>query len=74
MHAWQALHMRPEAFYGRPWSLQAGAGMQYTTYTGSSFDLYPSLLQHVDVLIYNGDGERVRGSERASEEREGACE
>ena len=27
----EALHVRPEAFYGRPWSLQAGAGMQYTT-------------------------------------------
>ena len=29
--------------------------MQYTTYTGASYDLYPSLLQHVDVTIYNGD-------------------
>ena len=29
-----ALHMKPETFYGRPWSSQAGAGMQYTTYTG----------------------------------------
>ena len=29
-----ALHMKPESFYGRPWSLQA-SGMQYTTYTGA---------------------------------------
>ena len=50
-----ALHMHPEAFYGRPWALQAGPGMRYTTYTGASYDLYPSLLQHVPVLIYNGD-------------------
>ena len=49
-----ALHMKPESFYGRPWSLQA-AGMQYTTYTGASYDLYPGILRHVDVLIYNGD-------------------
>ena len=45
----EALHMRPQSFYGRPWSLQAGAGMEYTTYTGASFDLYPEILQHVDV-------------------------
>ena len=51
----EALHMHPESFYGRPWALQAGAGMQYTTYTGSSYDLYPSLLERTPVLIYNGD-------------------
>jgi len=51
----EALHMHPEAFYRRPWALQAGAGMAYTTYTGSSYDLYPSLLTHTPVLIYNGD-------------------
>ena len=51
----EALHMKPQAFYGRPWSLQAGAGMEYTTYTGASYDLYPGLLQKVNVLIYNGD-------------------
>jgi hypothetical protein len=37
----EAIHMKPESFYGRAWSLQAGAGMRYTTYTGSSYDLYP---------------------------------
>lgn len=47
----EALHMHPESFYGRPWSLQAGPGMQYTTYTGSSYDLYPDLLKHTPVLI-----------------------
>mmetsp|Transcript_78557 Transcript_78557/g.156175 ORF Transcript_78557/g.156175 Transcript_78557/m.156175 type:complete len:510 (-) Transcript_78557:336-1865(-) len=51
----EALHMHSESFYGRPWSLQAGAGMRYATYTGASYDLYPSLLAQVDVLIYNGD-------------------
>ena len=50
-----ALHMKTESFYGRPWSTQAGAGMSYTTYTGSSFDLYPRILQHFRVTIYNGD-------------------
>ena len=29
--------------------------MQYTTYTGASYDLYPDILRNVDVLIYNGD-------------------
>ena len=47
--------MHPEAFYGRPWALQAGAGMHYTTYTGASYDLYPEIVQHIPVLIYNGD-------------------
>ena len=51
----EALHMHPEAFYGRPWALQAGAGMHYTTYTGASYDLYPEIVQHIPVLIYNGD-------------------
>ena len=51
----KALHMHDESFYGRPWALQAGAGMQYTTYTGASYDLYPQLLKHTPVLIYNGD-------------------
>jgi len=51
----QALHMKPQSFYGRPWSTQAGAGMRYTTYTGSSYDLYPKILQHVRTTIYNGD-------------------
>lgn len=50
-----ALHMHPQSFYGRPWSLQAGPSMNYTTYTGASFDLYPGLLQRVNVTIYNGD-------------------
>ena len=47
--------MHDEAFYGRPWALQAGPGMEYSTYTGSSYDLYPLLLKHMPVLIYNGD-------------------
>ena len=47
--------MHPEAFYGRPWALQAGAGMHYTTYTGASYDLYPEIVHHIPVLIYNGD-------------------
>jgi len=50
-----ALHMRSQSFYGRPWALQAGAGMQYSTYTGASYDLYPSILERHGVLIYNGD-------------------
>jgi len=47
--------MKPEGFYNRPWSGQAGAGVRYTTYTGSSFDLYPRILQKVRTTIYNGD-------------------
>ena len=27
--------------------------------TGASYDLYPGLLQHIDVLIYNGDARRA---------------
>lgn len=50
-----ALHMKPEAFYGRPWSSQAGEGMRYTTYTGASFDLYPKILPRYRTTIYNGD-------------------
>lgn len=50
-----ALHMKPADFYKRPWSTQAGPGMQYATYTGSSFDLYPRILQRVRTTIYNGD-------------------
>lgn len=48
----EALHMKPQSFYGRAWPQN---NMTYTTYTGASYDLYPGLLQHVDVLIYNGD-------------------
>ena len=50
-----ALHMQPESFYGYSWALFAGAAMQYDHYTGASYDLYPTLLQHTPVLIYNGD-------------------
>ena len=50
-----ALHMHPASFYGYNWSLFAGAAMQYDHYTGSSYDLYPCLLNHTSVLIYNGD-------------------
>lgn len=51
-----ALHMRPESFYQRRWSSSAASSaMQYTTYTGASFDLYPRILQHVRTTIYNGD-------------------
>ena len=32
----KAIHMHPQSFYGRPWSLQAGPGMKYSTYTGAS--------------------------------------
>ena len=53
----EGIHMKPESFYGRPWSLQAGQGMSYDHYTGASFDLYPDIIKHTRVLIYNGDGE-----------------
>ena len=46
-----AMHMHSQSFYGYPWSLGAGASMNYDHYTGASYDLYPALLQHVPVLI-----------------------
>ena len=46
--------MQPQSFYGYPWSLFAHE-MNYDHYTGSSYDLYPELLKHTPVLIYNGD-------------------
>merc|ERR1740117_1631800 len=53
-----ALHVERDGFYGRPWSSQAGIGMNYTTYTGASYDLYPRILKHYRTTIYNGDVDR----------------
>merc|ERR1712232_433958 len=47
-----ALHVEPESFYGQPWPR---GRMNYTTYTGASFDLYPRILKHYRTTIYSGD-------------------
>ena len=52
----RAFNMKPESFYGHPWNL-GGGDLAYTTYTGSSYDLYPAILAKVPVLIYNGDAD-----------------
>merc|ERR1711865_1087793 len=33
----------------------AFGNLNYTTYTGASFDLYPRILKHYRTTIYNGD-------------------
>ena len=47
-----ALHVLPASFYNRTWPHN---GMQYTTYTGASYDIYPNILKSVRTTIYNGD-------------------
>lgn len=47
-----ALHVEPESFYGQPWPR---GRMNYTTYTGASFDLYPRILKQYRTTIYSGD-------------------
>ena len=48
-------NMKPRSFYPAPWAAQAGAAMNYTHYTGASYDLYPSIVSKYRVVIYNGD-------------------
>ena len=48
-------NVKPLSFYGRPWTSQAGVGMQYDHYTGASFDLYPEIVKRYRTVIYNGD-------------------
>ena len=40
-------HMHPRSFYPAPWAGGAGAAMNYSHYTGASFDLYPVSLRRL---------------------------
>ena len=46
-------HMHPRSFYPAPWAGQAGAAMNYSHYTGASFDLYPDI---VTVIHHSNEG------------------
>ena len=37
----RAIHVKPQEYFGAPWPYH---GMEYSTYTHASIDLYPSLL------------------------------
>merc|ERR1711920_257309 len=54
----EALHLHPEAFYGRPWNSNAFGNddaMRYATMSGCSYCLYPGILARYSILVYNGD-------------------
>jgi len=48
----KAIHMPSKKFYNTSWPCR---GMQYQGYTHASIDLWPTLIKHFRVVIYNGD-------------------
>jgi hypothetical protein len=60
----KAINVHPQSFYHAPWPYH---GMDYSTYTHASIDLYPELLSKYRIVIYNGAVDACVPCESASQ-------